>query len=257
MLHKIDRQERAIRHFLKSVEKSSAQPLNTLTQLSVHNWKMRYERNRYLLIDNKNESPQCSRWGQTQQHSMLYLRLDQALELLGHAETLREKLVVRYFQFNGLSPMELANARIEHLDPVENTLYMPKRHWKRNCVADIDPETVRLQILYSGDRTQGPLIRARKGKQPCRATLNVILKHVADRTNIPNRHAISPIVLKRTFAREWLLSKGSVGSLQKQFSHKHLWSTAHYLRFDLSDVKQNHGRFMNHVEGAVANRKRR
>jgi len=188
---------------------------------------------------------------------MLFLRLDQALELLDAAETVRERLVIRYLVFNGLCPMELANARIEHLDPVECTLFLPKRHWKRNCIADIDSETVRLQIMYSGDRTEGPLIRARAEKPPHRTSMNVIVKRVAHRTKIANNHGISPLVLKRTFAREWLLSHGSVATLQKQFSHKHLWSTAHYLRFVLKDVREDHGRFMKHVdEGrAVAHKK--
>jgi len=190
---------------------------------------------------------------------MLFLRLDQALELLDSAETLRERLVIRYFVFNGLCPMELANARIEHLDPIECTLFLPKRHWKRNCIADIDPETVHLQIIYSGDRTEGTLMRARGEKPPHRTTFNVIVKRIAHRTSIPNNHDISPLVLKRTFAREWLLSHGSVATLQKQFSHKHLWSTAHYLRFVLKDVREDHRGFMKHVEEgkAVASKKQR
>jgi len=73
--------ERTIRHFLKSVEKSSKQPSNTLTQLSLHNWKLRYERNRYLVIDNKSKG---SEGRKKVQASMLFIRLDQALDLLRH-----------------------------------------------------------------------------------------------------------------------------------------------------------------------------
>jgi hypothetical protein len=66
------------------------------------------------------------------------------------------------------------------------------------------------------------------------------------------KEAISPLILKRTFAREWLLSGGCLGTLQKQFSHKHLWSTAHYLRFVMEDVKPDHARMLTHAyeEGA-------
>jgi len=98
------------------------------------------------------------------QRSVLFLRRDQALELLRGAESLREKLVVRYFLFNGLSPMELSNGRVEHLDPLSCTLFLPRRHWKHNCLADIDPETVRLQVMYSGDRVEGPLLIGRTGE---------------------------------------------------------------------------------------------
>ena len=179
---------------------------------------------------------------------MLFLRLDQALELEQAAVDLKERLVIRYMVYNGLCPMEIAGARIEHLDPVECTLFLPRRHWKRNCIADIDPETVRLQAIYSGSRKKGPLIRSQKHGHFCTAGIYQVVKRVARRTTIPNAGKISPRILKRTFAREWLLSQGTVGSLQKQLGHKHLWSTAHYLKFLLDDVRRNHVRLMRRVQ---------
>ena len=201
---------------------------------------------------------------------MLFIRLDQALELEKAAKNLKERLVIRYMVYNGLSPMEMSAARIEHLDPVECTLFLPRRHWKRNCVTDIDPETVRLQAVYSGARKKGPLIRSNKGGHLRRDGIFKVVKRVARRTSIPNAEKINPLILKRTFAREWLggaalsrikcphcgqpipeellLSRGSIGTLQKQFSHKHLWSTAHYLRFLLEDVRRNHRRLMERVK---------
>lgn len=196
---------------------------------------------------------------------MLFLRLDQALQLLDacqktdprltkmRAQTvLKQKLAVRYFMFNGLSPMELAEGRIENLDPVDCTLFLPHRHWKRNCVTDIDPETVRLQIMYSEKWKKGPLLRSRKtgGHYTSRGLWDLI-KRIAARTNIPNKEYITPLILKRTFAREYLLTPGNtVGSLQKQLGHKHLWSTAHYLRFLLEDVRRNHTRMMRRIRHA-------
>ena len=187
--------------------------------------------------------------------SMLFLRLDQLKQLLHAAVTMRETLVIRYLMFNGLCPMELANSRIEYLDPVECALYLPKRHWKRNCITDIDPETVKLQVIYSENRTEGPLIRTYFDKPPHRTTINNIVKRVAQRTSIPGKRDISPLILKRTFAREWL-RKGSVGTLQKQLSHKHLWSTAHYLRFVLDDVKPDHKRLMQRVDPSPRRQKK-
>jgi len=178
---------------------------------------------------------------------LLYLRLDQALQLERAARDLKERLVIRYCLFNGLSPMEIAAARIEHLDPVECTLFLPRRHWKRNCIADIDPETVQLQIVYCGSRKKGPLLRSRKRGHFSPSGIYRLVKQVAQRLTIPNAEKISPRILKRTFAREWLLARGTIGSLQKQFGHKHLWSTAHYLRFDLEDVRRNHARLMRRV----------
>ena len=188
---------------------------------------------------------------------MLYLRLDQTLELLSATKSLKEKLAVRYMVFNGLSPMEVAAARIEHLDPVECTLFLPRRHWKRNCIADIDAETVRLQIMYSGARKKGPLIRSQKGGHFSRHGLWRLVKVVARRTWIAGAEYISPRILKRTFAREYLLTPGNtICSLQKQFSHKKLSSTARYLRFNLQDVRRNHTRMMKRVRHETRKRAR-
>jgi len=180
---------------------------------------------------------------------MLILRLDQAIQLLNACHNLKETLAIRYMVLNGLSPMEIATARIEHLDPIECILFLPRRHWKRNCIANIDPETVKIQAIYSADRKKGPLLRSRRTRgHLVKWALWALVKRVALRTTIPNREKVSPLILKRTFAREWLKSGGSVASLQKQFSHKHLWSTAHYLRFIMDDVRHNHVKFMRRIK---------
>jgi len=188
---------------------------------------------------------------------MLFLRLDQALELEKAARNLKERLAVRYALWNGLSSGEIAAGRIEYLDPVECTLFLPWRHWKRNCIASVDPETVRLQAIYSGARKAGPLLRSQKGGHFRRQSIYLIVVGVARRTNIPAKELVSPRTLKRTFAREWLLAGGTLGSLQKQFSHKHLWSTAHYLRFVLEDVRSNHARLMERVSHGQENERSR
>jgi len=179
---------------------------------------------------------------------MLFLRLDQALELEKAADNLKKRLAVRYAQFNGLSSGEIAAGRVEYMDPVECTLFLPWRHWKRNCLCSIDSETVKLQAIYSEGRKAGPLLRSNKGGHLDRVAVYYIIKRVAAKTRIPGREGISPRTLKRTFAREWLLAGGSLGSLQKQLGHKHLWSTAHYLRFILEDVQRNHARLMERVK---------
>jgi len=188
---------------------------------------------------------------------MLFLRLDQALELEKAAKNLKERLVIRYALYNGLSSGEIAAARIEYLDPVECTLFLPRRHWKRNCICSIDPETVQLQAVYCENRKAGPLIRSQKGGHFTRAGIYYLVKRVAATTRIPDARSISAWTLKRTFAREWLLAGGSVSSLQKQFSHKHLWSTAHYLRFVLEDVRRNHARLMERVKHEQASERPR
>ena len=154
--------------------------------------------------------------------------------------------------FNGLSPMELAAARIEHLDPVAHELFLPKRHWKKNCVTDIDPETVKLQIIYSGNRKKGPLLISRQTRGHfTRDGLWRLVKRVALRTSIPSAEKVCPLILKRTFARIFLKTPGNtVAALQKAFSHKHLWSTAHYLKFLLDDVHHEKSRMMRRIEDA-------
>jgi len=210
---------------------------------------------------------------------MLFLRLDQALEVLKAARNLKERLVVRYALWNGLSAGEIAAARIEYLDPVECRLFLPWRHWKKNQLCSIDPETVRLQIIYSGARKAGPLLRSQKGGHFRRQSIYEMVNRIAGRTSIPGKEGISPRTLKRTCAREWVtpvvvvdiecphcgrthtyeirVAPGTLGTLQKQLGHKHLWSTAHYLRFDLEDVRRNHARLMERVEHAEASERPR
>jgi hypothetical protein len=221
--------------------------------LSVRRWVEQFEHSVYKSAELDKLTAQCTETCEENNTTLLFLRLDQARELLRAARTLREKLVIRYFLLNGLAPTELSLARLEGLDPVNCTLFLPKRHWKRNCLADIDAGTVHLQLSYAGNRVDGPLIRGRADKRRAKGSglhynwLNRIVHKVADRTCIAGKERVSPIVLKRTFAREWLLSGGGVGTLQKQFSHKHLWSTAHYLRFVMEDVKPEHTRMVGRV----------
>lgn len=231
------------KHFLKSLHYPKIVSSRNSIPLSVSRWVEHFERNLYNTNSLDGLTAQCP----SENRTMLFLRIDQTRELLRAAQTMREKLIIRYFLLNGLSPMELRYAQLEHLNPVDCTLFLPKRHWKKNCLTDIDAETVKLQIVYAGDRVEGPLIPGRYGKALKHCWLWHIVKEVAMRTNIASKEKVSPIILKRTFARLWLLSGGNVGTLQKQFSHKHLWSTAHYLRFVMEDVKPDHKRMLKHT----------
>lgn len=199
---------------------------------------------------------------------MLFLRKNYALELLEVSKRcywrganpemkreliLKQQLAIRYPMFNGLSNMEVCNGRIEHMDPVDCVLELPRRHWKNNCIADVDPETVRLQIIYSGGRKKGPLLRSRKTHGHfTRNGLRDLVRRVALHTTIPNKERINPIILKRTYARLYLKTPGNtVEGLRKSFSHKHLWSTAHYLRFVMEDVKVEKARMMERLAQSV------
>jgi len=179
---------------------------------------------------------------------MLFLRLDQALAVEKAARNLKERLAVRYPLYNGLSSGETGDGRIEFLDPVERILFLPWRHWKRNCLCKIEAETVKLQAIYSGARKVGPLLRSNKGGHFSREGIYYVVNRVALRTSIPGREGISPRTLKRTFCREWLRTPGNtLAGLQKQLGHKHLWSTAHYLPYVLEDVEIEQDRMMERI----------
>jgi len=188
---------------------------------------------------------------------MLFLRLDQALAVEKAARNLKERLAVRYPLYNGLSSGETGDGRIEFLDPVERILFLPWRHWKRNCLCKIEAETVKLQAIYSGARKVGPLLRSNKGGHFSREGIYYVVNRVALRTSIPGREGISPRTLKRTFCREWLRTPGNtLAGLQKQLGHKHLWSTAHYLPYVLEDVEIEQDRMMERLRLAQAEQPR-
>jgi integrase len=134
----------------------------------------------------------------------------------------------------------------------------------------IDKETLFLTAEYIGARKRGPLIRGWRGTPLTRHAIWYIVKRTARRAGVRCADKISPRTLKYIFATTWLKPKpvpflvrcpccerafrvfiplpGSVGTLQKQLSHKHLESTAAYLRFVMDDVRPEYDRLMRYVQ---------
>lgn len=201
---------------------------------------------------------------------MLLIRMDEAINIIDGAKTLRDKLVIRYLLFVGLEPREIGEACIEHIDFVEGTLYIPSRHWHKDGYPCVDQETLHLTAKYAGSQTQGPLIRGAHGGHLKRMQIWRIVRDAAVRAGVRCAHKIHPRTLKYIFATTWLKPKpvpflvrcpccdrvfqifiplpGSVGTLQKQLSHKHLSSTAHYLKFIMDDVRPEYDRLMRYVQ---------
>ena len=205
---------------------------------------------------------------------MLRIRMDEAIHILEAAETLRNKLVIRYPLFAGLESSEVTEAQIEHLDFVEGTLYLPRRHWHKDGYACIDQETLHLTAKYIGNRKTGPIIRGPHGGPVTKMTVWRIVREAAIRAGVRCADKINPRTLRYVFATTWLKPKpvpflarcpccdcvfqmfiplpGSVGTLQKQLSHKKLESTAAYLKFVMDDVKPEHERLIRYVQAVQA-----
>ena len=201
---------------------------------------------------------------------MLLIRMDEAVKILEAARTPRNKLVIRYMLFAGLESSEVIEAQIEYLDFMEGTLYLPRRHWGKDGYVYIDQMTLHLTAKHIGNRKKGPIIRGRHDKPVTRMTIWRIVKEAAIRADVRCADKISPRTLKYVFATTWLKPKpvpflvrcpccdrvfqifiplpGSVGTLQKQLSHKKLESTAYYLKFVMDDVKPEHERLIRHIE---------
>lgn len=205
---------------------------------------------------------------------MLLIRMDEAIKILEAAKTLRNKLVIRYLLFAGLASSEVTEAQIEHIDFVEGTLYLPRRHWGKDGYPCIDQETLHLTAKHIGNRKTGPIIRGWHDRPVTKMTIWRIVRAAAIRADVRCADKIGPRTLKYVFATTWLKPKqvpflarcpccdrvfqifiplpGSVGTLQKQLSHKKLESTAAYLRFVMDDVRPEHERLIRYVEAVQA-----
>lgn len=137
---------------------------------------------------------------------------------------------------------EIADARIEHVDPVSGWIYIPHGHMSGPRYSSIDNETVRLLAEYVGSRRKGPLLTKENGTPLTRWIVYYAVRKAGERSGILKAKPISPLVLKHTFATTWLRRKGNIRYLQKQLGHVCLKSTAYYLDWTLEDVKSEHKR---------------
>lgn len=175
---------------------------------------------------------------------MLFLRMDEAQRIIKAATKLRDKIIIRLALFSGIQRREIAEARIEHIDPIEQVIWLPKRHWNKDGYACLDTETLTLLTQYVGTRTRGPLFKGRTHGHLNVVRVWQIVKTAALQANVRLAEQCGPRVLRHTFATTWLKNKGNIVLLQKQLGHKHLRSTACYLDFVMTDVRPEYNRII-------------
>ena len=205
---------------------------------------------------------------------MIYLRWDEALRVEEAAESLRDRLIIRLCMYVGMRAHEVAEARIEHVDPVNGWIYVPHGHTSGPRISVIDRETLKLLAIYVGSRKKGPLLLRNGGLPISRDTAYRAVRKAGERSGINKSKPIGPLVLKHTFSTTWLRgapktkilecpmcgaksvvdikTPGNIRLLQKQLGHQKLESTAHYLDWIPDEVKSEHERLFERKREASA-----
>jgi integrase/recombinase XerD len=174
--------------------------------------------------------------------AMIYLRWDEALRVERAAETLRDRLIVRLGMYVGMRAHEIADARIEHVDLINELIYIPHGHLAGPRYAAVDFETLRLLVMYVGSRRRGPLLTRSNGEPITREIVYYAVKKAGEKAGVVRSRPIGPLILRHTFATTWLRRKGNIHLLQRQLGHQQLKSTAYYLDFLPDEVKAEHAR---------------
>ena len=171
---------------------------------------------------------------------MIFLRWEEALKVESAAESLRDRIIIRLCMYVGMRAHEVADAKIEHVDPVGGWIYIPHGHNSGPRYAAIDLTTLRLLAQYVGNRLKGPLLTRDNGKPITRWIVYYAIRKAGEKSGIIKDKFIGPLVLRHTFATTWLRKKGNIRHLQKQLGHAQLKSTAYYLDWVPDDVKTEH-----------------
>lgn len=168
---------------------------------------------------------------------MIYLTWDEAKTVEGCANSLRARLIIRLCLYTGMRAHEVADARVEDVDPVNGWIYVPHGHNNGPRYVMVDKETLRLLAMYVGSRKKGPLLIREDGAKITRYMVYYAVMRAGKRSGIQKRKGISPVMLRHTFATTWLKRKGNIRLLQKQMGHAKLESTAYYLDWMPEEIK--------------------
>jgi len=152
----------------------------------------------------------------------------------------------------GMRAHEVADARIEYIDPVNGWIYIPHGHNNGPRYAAVDSETICVIASHVGDRKKGPLITHANGERIGRWTVYYVVRTAGEKSLIRKGKPIGPCMLRHTFATTWLRRHGNIRLLQQQLGHAQIRSTAYYLDWIPDEVKLEHSKLFESEVGPVA-----
>lgn len=183
---------------------------------------------------------------------MIYLSWDEALRVEAAAPTLLDRLIVRLPLWVGMRAHEVADARIEHVDPTLGLVYIPWGHRNGARLAAVDDGTLQLLATYTGPRKKGPLLCKWDSCPIRRWHVYYAVRVCGELAGILKAKPCGPLMLRHTFATTWLKRKGNIRLLQKQLGHTKLESTAYYLDWMPEEVKREYDALFNQREELAA-----
>lgn len=137
--------------------------------------------------------------------------------------SLRDKAILSTLKFTGIRCGELLTIKIEDLDLANRTLKVFDSKKKTYFIVPICLKLCDLLREYIGFRKSGLLFASRnKGHEKmCRTNIEWIVHKF-------NPH-LSPRNFRHFFARNWVLNKGDLVSLQAILRHTSIQMTSHYV----------------------------
>lgn len=188
---------------------------------------------------------------------VLYIDLDEYIEILEACETLREKLIIQTLWETGLRRSELAETTLQkvHLDDMEITVDNKKNSKTRTVPYSAELQPTMREWMEYGGRDQyskaddsSYLIITQHSKQVQPAYINKVVRRVADRTDVSYSYGTDAADRKlwfptaHHFRNSYATHRASNGmnlkKLARLMGHKSTEQTARYVGVKGDDLRE-------------------
>lgn len=161
-----------------------------------------------------------------------FFRDGEAEQLIGAADTERDRLAFMLMWLLGLRVSEVTGLRVEHLDFRRRTLWVRRSKMDRDRCLPIPAHLCGPLRGWVGGRREGYVFPGRSGGRLTTRALQKAVKRLAERAKLPG--ATRPRrfhchALRHTAASQWLESGASLAEVQRLLGHSDLATSAIYL----------------------------
>ena len=174
---------------------------------------------------------------------------EQIQNLINHAPSNRDKVMIELMGFCGLRRDEVRLLRVELVNNQDHVLHLVNTKRGKKRVVPISNDILRDLSWLAGQRKTGYLFESREGVKLSRSQINRILGSTGQRAGITNPNPrlknINPHLLRHSFARNFLRSGGRKEVLQKILGHSSITTTIGiYGAPSIQDLKDEYNKFI-------------
>lgn len=162
-------------------------------------------------------------------NSEFSLAADELRRLIEAAPNQRDRVLVQILAFTGLRRAEACGLRLPDLDLDRRRLLVRNGKGGKQRIVFLSREASSTLEAYCSQLDGEFIFPGRNGRQMSLRNINHILKKIGTLASVENpnpRHeAVTPHLLRHSFARNWKRAGGSMESLQKILGHTSLRTT--------------------------------